>query len=593
MTDDADHRPASAEAELTDRVDRETLHRLQDGFASLGKVTVCLCAVGGSPITEPTWGSRFSELLGTSPGGSKAFAERTRQCATDPSAQVPSLCHEGMTFYATPIRHGGRHLATIVVGSRAAGCPSRETVDELAARYGLDADELFAGTDQIDPYHGGTPEAIRRFADVLAQTIAMLFNQADQIHDQLADLRTVHAVAELLSGTRELSDILNLTVQRVVEVMPVKACAMRLLNEETGELVLEAVHNLSQTYQKKGPVLIRENAIDAAAFAGETVYIEDAATDPRIRYPQDARREGLVSGLCVPMTHRAKTIGVLRVYTAAKHRFSAADEALLRSIGLQAAAAIVNTRLRAEHVEAERFQRQVKAAGEIQRRMLPAAAPEHAHLQIGCVYDPTLQVGGDFYDFIKLPSGALGVCVADVVGKGLPAALMMASVRSALRAFAANQLSVDQVVSSVNRHMCRDTLIGEFATLVYGELSVDGRSFTYCNAGHEPPLLLRSGRFIALTTGGMIIGVRSEEVFQSAVVSLRPDDLLVMVTDGVVEAMDFGSTQYGRRRLRDSIRKHRELDPGHLASQLLWDVRRFVGLADQADDITVVVVKVS
>lgn len=577
---------------LTRAVSVATLQTLQDRFSRLGRVTVCLCSTDCELITVPAWGSRFSELIGTSPKGRAEFADRVCACAGDPRSAATYTCHEGMSLHATRIVYDEAHLATLVVGTRDPIPPARQIVTALAAQYNVDAAELWEGTGQIDPYNGGDPDAIHQFADALAETIATMYGQAEQIRRQLADLQTVHSLAALLAGTSDLQEILDVTVNRVVEVMPVKACAIRILDDATDELILRAVCNLSAEYLRKGPVLVHENAIDTAAFAGEAVHILDAATDPRIRYPEYARREGIVSGLCVPMTYRGKTIGVIRAYTAERYTFTTSEEALLRSLGSNTAAAVINNRLFHEQAETERFQRQVEAAGAIQQRMLPSEPPHHPALAFGCVYNPTLQVGGDFYDFIDLPGSDLGLCVADVVGKGLPAALMMASVRSALRAYANDHHDVHTVVERVNRHMYRDTLIGEFTTLVYGVFSPDGRTFRYCNAGHNPPLLLRGDRFIELRAGGLVIGVLPDERFDDEAVTLEPGDLLTIVTDGVTEAMNFEDTAYGQERLLTSIRKHAALDAGQLAQQLLWDVRRFVGLADQSDDITIVVAKV-
>ncbi len=578
-------------AKLTVLVNRRTLQRLQDRFAALGKVTVCMCTVDGELITQPSWGSRFSELIGTSPRGRSTFAETIRVCARAPDSSVPSMCHEGMTLHAAPIRHQGHRLGVIIVGTRSSGPPPRERVEQLAKTYEINEAQLLESASQIDPYSGGTPQAIRQFADVLADTIATLYAQAQRIERQVADWQTVHGLTGLLTSTRDLQEMLDLTVRRVVEVMQVKACGIRLLNTDTGELVIKAVCNLSDEYLQKGPVLLRDSKIDAAAFSGYPVYIPDVPNDPRTRYPDNARREGIVSGFCVPMTYRGETIGVIRVYTGKRHTFRETERTLLRSIASQAAAAIITTRLWEDQAKAERFERQVKAAGDIQQRMLPLRAPKHEFLELGCVYDPTLQVGGDFYDFIELSDGDLGVCIADVVGKGLPAALMMASVRSALRAHAYQDHSVGELVETVNRHMCRDTLPSEFATLMYGVFSADARSFTYSNAGHTPPLLLRDNGLTELTKGGLAIGVRPDETYEQESIALKPGDVLIMVTDGVTEAMNFDGSAYGRDRLITSIRKHQSLDAQQLAQQILWDVRRFAGLAEQSDDITVVVAR--
>ncbi len=576
-------------SKLTLRISLATLQDLQERFAALGRMTVCIADVDGDLITRPTWGSRFSELIGASDIGRARLVDCIRAGGNGGSAE-PLTCHDGMRLYTSPILHDGRPLALLAVGTRSHRPPSAEKVKKTADGYGLIYEELLNAAEQLDPKRGGTPEAIHRFADALAHMIATLYAQAERINQQLDDLRTVHELADLLAGTLDLQELLNRTVRRVVEVMPIKACAIRLLDTNTGELVIKAVHNLSDEYLRKGPVHLHVSPIDSAAFAGATVYIADASTDPRIRYPANARREGIVSGLCVPLTYRGQTIGIIRVYTGQHHVFSESEEALLRSIGSQAASAIIHGRLFAEQAQAERVQRQVEAAAQIQQRMLPSRPPTIRGLSIGCVYEPTLTVGGDFYDFIELPEGRTGVCIADVVGKGLPAALLMSSIRSALRAYAPHAADESSAMAQLNRHLYHDTPPGDFATVCYAVLSPDGRTLTYSNGGHLPPLLLRGERFIELNAGGLALGIRPDESYEQETVALRSGDLIVMVTDGVTEAMDFQGAAFGRERFLSSIWNHRTLDARQLASQVLWDVRRFVGLAEQSDDITIVVI---
>lgn len=605
--DPSDARQTRAPAPLTDRVPVDALQEMQDRFAALGGTSLCICTVDGAPITTPSWGSRFSALIATSPKGKNAFHQSLKTFARDIAADVASVCHPGTTLYAAPIVHNQHRLAIMVVGTRPTGPPTADGVRDIAQRFDLSAHDLIDAARRVEPWTGDVQRATYAFAESLARTIATLYAQADEIRRQLGDLQTVHELTQALSGTGDVQDGLNLTTRRVVEVMAVKACGIRLLDEETGELVITAVENLSDAYLNKGPVMLGDNEIDRRAFDGETVYIDDTRTDPRIRYPADARREGLVSGLCVPMTHRGQTVGVLRVYTDHHYRFTPDETALLRSLASQAASAIINARLRDKQRADERFKAQVRYAGEIQRRMLPASPPDHPALAFGCAYAPTRLVGGDGYDFIELPDGRVGMCIVDVVGKGLPAALMLASVRSALRAEANCGHDTAGVMARVNRHMCRDTLIGEFATLVYGVFSRDGRRFTYCNAGHDPPLLVRdraitphttggpvpdgAADITACTAGGMVIGIDPDTPYNEHTVDLARGDCLVLTTDGVTEALNFQDEAYGAARLRDSIHRHRNLDADHFAAQLLWDVRRFAGLAEQSDDITIVVVR--
>jgi len=583
---------AGSAAQLTDLISRDTLQSIQDSFAALGRMSVCIGSVDGEMMTTPTWGSRYSELIGISPPGRVAWAESVRACASDASPGAVRVIHEGMTLYSAPIVYEGWLLAILVVGTRSHGKPDESRMQAICRRYAIDPQELQAAVAVLDVKRGGTREDIQRFADLLAHILATLYGQARRIGRQLKDLQTVHDISNLLAGTLDLQEILDKTVHRVVEVMHVKACAIRLLNSETGELIIKAVCNLSDEYLNKGAVLLQNSPIDGAAFAGESVYIEDVPADPRIRYPDNARREGLVSGLCVPLTYRGQTIGVVRVYTGRKHIFTDAEIALLESIGSQAASAIIHSRLYEDRSRNERVHRQMETAGQIQRRMLPRVPPPRDGFEFGCVYDPTLEVGGDFYDFIELPDGDLGICIADVSGKGIPAALFMASIRSTLRAYAPTSDDVTRIIRHVNRQMCNDTLVGEFATLFYSVLSADDRRLTHCNAGHQPPLVLRGGRFIELDAGGMALGIRSSETFEQGVIELQPGDVAVLTTDGVTDAMNFEGTAYGRERLLASIWKHRRLDAAQMVSQLHWDVRRFAGLAEQADDITILVIKV-
>ena len=584
--------PCSSPADLITLIPVETLQGLQDRLAELGRVTVCICSVEGELITKPSWGTDFSKMLAISPKGAAVFRESLRTLARNLSADVEVFPHGAMMLHAAPIEYEGAPVALLVVGVRLTRIPGEADLRALAGEYGLRPEKLLDAARRVTPFSAARSRATYRFADVLAETVGTLYAQAVRIDNQYADLQTIHELTNLLAGTHDLQEILDHTVTRIVQVLRVKACSVRLLDEDSGELVVKAVCNLSKEYLDREALKLGENAIDASAFEGETVYIEDARVDPRSPHHENARREGIVSGLCVPMSYRGNTIGLVRVYADRRCTFDAADTALLRSIGSQTASAIIHSRLWESQLQAGRFSEQVRRTGDIQRRMIPASPPEHLFLTFGCVYRPTTEVGGDFYDFIELPNGNLGVCVSDVVGKGLPAAMMMASVRSALRAHAYSIFNLDEIIAQVNRHMCRDTQSSEFATLFYGVFSSSTSRLTYCNAGHQPPLLLRGQYFIELSAGGMVIGVDPEQSYDRGILHLQTGDIFALVTDGVTEAMDFHSQMFGQDRLKDSIIKYRNLDAQQLADQILWDVRRFAGLADQSDDITIVTIRV-
>ncbi|MCL2640242.1 MAG: SpoIIE family protein phosphatase [Phycisphaerales bacterium] len=428
---------------------------------------------------------------------------------------------------------------------------------------------------------------------LLANAMARLASQEIELRQHIAELTALFNISAMLTGTRGLQQILDRITSGVAQVAHVKSCSVRLLSDHRDELVIKSVFGLSDRYQKKGPVTVAMSPIDLAALSGQTVYIADMATDQRVIYPHEAKREGIVSSLVVGMLFKDRPIGVLRVYTAEPHVFSEFETRLLQSIASQAAVAIENARLQEEALEKDRLERQVQIAAEVQRRMMPAKFPHYPGLDIAALYVPCFELGGDFYDFIPLGDHSLGITVADVVGKGLPASLLMASVRAAMRAQADNVYDLDEIISRVNKSMSLDMQSNEFITLWYGVLDYKHKRLTYCSAGHEPAILLRNGQMRELSIGGMVIGVDPEQRYDKQVVQLQKGDILFIYTDGIPDAMNYTSEKFGKQRMRESLLKYAHEPAEQICRQMLWETRRFVGLNRRTDDTTIVVIKVT
>jgi sigma-B regulation protein RsbU (phosphoserine phosphatase) len=587
--------PAAATCRLTRAIDEATLREIQDGLALATRSTVGIVDAEGRLILPPKAGNSLGELLlraEHTADDQRARIEAAARALTDTREGWIEDAALALGHLVIPITAGAAPLGTLVLGDR----PVRRWNDEhargLADRWRLDGDALAAAALQCEPWSEQDRQAAVDLGMVTASILARLCLQEQQLHHRIKELSVIYDMAGMLTGTRSVQELLDRVARKVCDVMQTRACSIRLLDEHTGELVIKAVYNLSDRYLQKGPVLVEHHPIDVEAIKGNIIYIEDVPNDPRVKYPEDARAEGLVSCLVCGMVYRGKPVGVVRVYTGTKHRFSHFEESLLRAIADQAAVAIVNARLYQAALEAERNERQLRYAGEVQRRMIPAAPPNWPGASFGCIYKPCREVGGDFYDFIELPGKNLGIAIADVIGKGVPAALIMASLRSALRVYTYHIYDVERIMSQVNDHMCRETHSNEFATVFYGVLMPGARRFTYCNAGHEPPLLVRNGQVQSLETGGMAIGVAKGQTFDKGILELQPNDVLLMHTDGVVESMNFAEEEYGRQRLCESCRKYAHLDPAQIVKNILWDVRRFIGLSDLADDMTMVAIKV-
>jgi phosphoserine phosphatase RsbU/P len=207
-------------------------------------------------------------------------------------------------------------------------------------------------------------------------------------------------------------------------------------------------------------------------------------------------------------------------------------------------------------------------------------------------YVPSFELGGDFYDFIEL-EGHLGVGIGDVVGKGIAASLLMASVRASLRAFAQDVYDIDEIMARINLALSRDTLTNEFATLFYGVLDPSTLRMTYSNAGHEPPLLLRKGKIIQLDVGGTVLGIDANHHYEKGLISLEPGDLMLLYTDGLCDAVNFDMKRFGRERVKQALLDMDGKSAQEALNHILWQMRRFVGLRASIDDTTLVTIKVN
>jgi len=517
---------------VTDNLDRRTLQRLQDGFAGVAGVPIRILSPDGVPLTEE------------SPAGPVRQGDA-------PDGDVPVVI-------------GGRRVAIL-------------RADRAAAPEGL------------------WLEALDGILHLMAAVIAHLAERETQLRSRVDELATLYRLTAEFAGQRDLQSVLDLVARTVVEVLNAKACSIRLLSEDHSELLVKAIANLSPEYLDKGPILLSASRIDQEVFrSGKPVYIADQRSDPRVLYPAEAAQEGIVSALCAPLVYKGHPEGAIRVYMARRHEFDSFEVSLLQAIAAEAAGAIVNARLYAEAVQMANTRRQLRLAAAVQKRMIPAEPPSPPGFEISAEYVPCFELGGDFYDFLPLPEENLGLAVCDVVGKGVRASLLMASIRASLRAHAANVYAMSEVMAKVNRDLCADTLSSDFATLFYAVIDTRTRRLTYANAGHIPPLLIRDGQCRCLDTGGGVLGVDPDGQWAHDVLELTGGDVLLACTDGLTEAMNFEDEYFGSQRLEraalaavaqgqcaDGIVKH-----------ILWEMRRFTGLQDACDDLTLIAIRV-
>jgi sigma-B regulation protein RsbU (phosphoserine phosphatase) len=232
---------------------------------------------------------------------------------------------------------------------------------------------------------------------------------------------------------------------------------------------------------------------------------------------------------------------------------------------------------------------ELQRAREIQQSLLPREIPQIPGFEVAGAWQPASTVSGDYYDVLRLGDHRLGICIADVVGKGVSAALLMANVQAAVRAFASDSESPAQVCGKVNRLLCDNIAAGKFVTFIYGILDGHARTFRHCNAGHPNPILLSGGSIRALKQSGAVLGVFPDWTYEDSTVELRARDRLFLFTDGITEASNSDGQEFEDASIAAFAQGNGTLSAKELNNRLLAHISAFCGAHFQ-DDATLLVI---
>lgn len=305
----------------------------------------------------------------------------------------------------------------------------------------------------------------------------------------------------------------------------------------------------------------------------------------------------IASGMRLAIGIRAKgeVQGVLLLGAPQDRTAYTADErSVLRPCAEQLALMLENARLTARVVEQEKLRRDLALAAEVQKRLLPERPPDRDVAALAAVSLPARSVGGDYYDFIDLGDQRIGIALADVAGKGIAAALLMAVVQASLRIVAADgRASLPELAEKINGFLHRSTGANSYATFFYAQLDEATRQLTYVNAGHNPPYLFRQAEIQELNVGGTVLGLFPQMTYEQATVELRAGDVLVAFTDGVTEALNSSDEEFGETRLKELLRGVMHLPAAEISTQIAAELRRWIKDTTQYDDLTFVVLKVN
>lgn len=588
--------PASPlQSHLTDLVDVSILQEMQDLFVRSSGVSVRICDRQGKPVTKRSMVKPFCKALLDSPRGHelcRASNANAAKYACQTGVPHRFVCQAGMTQYAAPILVDGRCVGVIIMGDRPIEPRSEEDLRAIAERTGVDVEVLRKASDTSAPWSEEKLRASIQFLQLLINTLAQFCQQGATLQAKVREISALFDVSKALTSTVDLEKRLGLIAERAAQLVKAKGCAVRLLGKWHKELAVKAVHNLSADFLGKKPILLEESQIDMEAMRGRAVIVEDILQDPRVRLPEALAREGVRSLLCVGMIYEGRPIGTIHAYGESPQKFTIADVAIMESLANQAAVAIENAMLYREALEKRKLEREISVAADIQLRLLPQIQPERDGVQIKGLSMPCKMVGGDFFDFIPIDEHHMGIVIADVAGKGVPGAILMASTRSALRALVESGVDSDHVVRRLNHWLCRDTRDEEFVALVFGVLNTANKRFTYTNAGHNAPIWVHGSETRELDKGGTVLGVSRRVEFEQERIQLSPGDLMVFYTDGISDAMGKHDEVFGVDRLKQVVTRASSQDAADIIADIHFHVSQFAGAVPKNDDRTVVVIKV-
>jgi serine phosphatase RsbU (regulator of sigma subunit) len=410
----------------------------------------------------------------------------------------------------------------------------------------------------------------------------------------MRELHAMRTVSEVMATGIEPGELLQLIINLLGETIDAARGAIYLVDEEQGELysqvLLEDLGVLKEIRVKMG-----EGIAGYVAATGKVLNIRDAYDDARFLQAYD-RITGFRTRtiLTAPMRNpQGKIIGVVQLLNKNGGPFTARDERLLTAMAVQAAISIENARLYEQEIQQRLLNQELETARTIQKSFLPEAVPQLDGWDCGAFWQPMREVAGDFYDFYPLPDGRLALVIADVSGKGVPAALFMALSVTVLRFAMGLNFAPDELMDRANRAILSDQKSRLFATVFVGYLDLESSVLQFASAGHNPPLLYRAatGQCEYLEASGVAMGLFEHARYAMESVVLEDGDILVLYTDGITEVIDEDEQEFGEERMEELVIHNLSLTAQELTDLIIDAACDFASEEGAVDDETLVVFK--
>lgn len=403
------------------------------------------------------------------------------------------------------------------------------------------------------------------------------------------EMETLLEVEKSLSSSLNLNELLELILDSLLKVVKYDAVAIFLIDKKKQEIEHIKTRGFDPALEPDLQLKIGQGLAGWAAKTQKSLIVPDVKKDPRYI---EARVE-TKSEMVVPILSQNKIIGVFNLESDKLNAYGEDDLELLEAFASLAAISLERARQHEEILEKRKLQEELSIAQRIQQSFLPKEKPQLPGFDVSGINIPSEEVGGDYYDFIPIIENQIGVVIGDVSGKGIPAALIMASFRASLIAEIRNNYAIRSIMFKVNNLLFESTDPDIYVTAVYGVLDTKNRIFTLSNAGHNAPILRHAeGKLEYLTEGGMALGMFENSKYEERPVKLNPGDIIVFYTDGVTEAKNEKEEEFGTKKLKQVIEDSRQLSAIQIQENVYRAVKEFRGDLSGWDDLTIIVIKV-
>lgn len=383
-----------------------------------------------------------------------------------------------------------------------------------------------------------------------SNTILHLEQENQRLRRAVEELSVLNEIVTAISSTLTLNQIVDLIVQKCVKHLKVEQAAVMLLAENREDQPFQTMIRRADTTADILPCRLDAQLAGWMLKNQKPLVINDVPGDQRFALVTESKFP-IRSLLCVPLISKGQMIGLITIFNKkAEQGYSSDDQRLLSIIATQSAQVIKNARLLEEEQSLMQMQKEMQMAYNIQVNLLPKAPPKLNGYDIAGISIPAQVVGGDYYDFIPVEENKMAVCLGDVSGKGLPAALLMANLQATIRGQTLLNPPPKDCLKRSNKLLYQSTDRQKFATLFYSILDSENHQLCYSNAGHNRPFLFSQNQEPqSLEMAGIVLSFLEDYDFNEGKVDLNPNDLLLIYSDGITEAMDANGEEFGEARL--------------------------------------------